>query len=87
VFGGPAGLNGVPDSLYENLGDGRFRDISESSGITQAKPSYGLGVVILDFDQDGRQDIFVGNDSMPDFCGSTRAACTSPTRGWRWDSL
>jgi hypothetical protein len=67
VFGGPAGLNGVPDSLYENLGDGRFREISESSGITQAKPSYGLGVVILDFDQDGRQDLFVGNDSMPDF--------------------
>jgi len=65
VFAGPSGLAGVPDSLYENLGDGRFRDISQAAGIAGAKPAYGLGVVILDFDEDSKQDIFVGNDSMP----------------------
>jgi len=67
VFGGPMGMKGVPDVLYENLGGGRFRDISEPSGIAAARPSYGLGVVILDFDGDSKPDVFVGNDSMPSF--------------------
>jgi hypothetical protein len=67
VFGGPIGLRGVSDSLYENLGDGRFRDISAASGIAAARPSYGLGVVMLDFDGDSKQDILVGNDSMASF--------------------
>jgi hypothetical protein len=67
VFGGPMGMTAVPDVLYENVGGGRFRDVSVSSGIAAAKPSYGLGVVILDFDGDGKQDVFVGNDSMPSF--------------------
>jgi len=67
VFGGPAGMAGVEDVLYENVGGGRFRDITKAAGIAAARPSYGLGAVILDFDGDGRQDVFVGNDSMPSF--------------------
>ena len=67
VFGGPLNMKGVPDVLYENVGGGRFKDISASSGILSVTPSSGLGVAILDFDGDGKQDIFVGNDSMPSF--------------------
>jgi hypothetical protein len=65
VFGGPIGLVAEPDLLYENDGHGVFKDVSASSGILAVPPAYGLGVVILDFDDDGRQDVFVGNDSQP----------------------
>jgi hypothetical protein len=67
VFTGPRGLPPTHDRLYENLGDGTFRDISESSGCRAVAPAFGLGTVILDFDADGRQDIYVGNDSTPNF--------------------
>jgi hypothetical protein len=64
VMGGPHGLRPQNDVLYENLGDGTFRDVTEAAGCLPARAGYGLGLVILDFDHDGRQDIFVGNDSM-----------------------
>ncbi len=67
VMKGPMGLPAVPDVLYENQGDGTFRDISEESGIHRVAPSYGLGAVILDFDGDHIPDIFVGNDSEASF--------------------
>lgn len=67
VFAGPHGLPAQPDVLYENAGDGTFTDISDSSGVADVQPSWGLGAVILDFDDDGRQDIYVGNDSMANF--------------------
>ncbi|MHC4416085.1 MAG: CRTAC1 family protein, partial [Planctomycetota bacterium] len=67
VMAGPHGLTAQSDVLYENLGDGTFRDVSESSGCRAVEAAYGLGVVIIDFDGDGRQDIFVGNDSMANF--------------------
>ncbi len=64
VMGGPYGLAAQNDVLYENLGDGTFRDVTSAAGCLPAQAGYGLGLVILDFDHDGRQDIFVGNDSM-----------------------
>lgn len=73
VFKGPIGLQPQADVLYENLGDGRFRDVSESSGCASAPPAYGLGVVILDFDGDGLLDVYVGNDSAPNYLFQNRA--------------
>ncbi len=67
VMAGPHGLPAQHDVLYENLGNGRFRDITEASGCLPDEPAFGLNVAILDFDQDGRQDIFVANDSMANF--------------------
>jgi len=67
VFTGPRGLEPEPDVLYENLGDGTFRDVSASAGCRGVSPAFGLGAVVLDFDGDGRQDVFVGNDSTPNF--------------------
>jgi enediyne biosynthesis protein E4 len=62
---GPPGLTGGKNVLYRNTGRGTFTDVSESSGITRAAGTYGLGVSTLDFDDDGWTDIYVANDSNP----------------------
>lgn len=67
VMAGPQGLIPQHDVLYENQGDGTFRDITKAAGCVPPIPGYGLNVVILDFDGDGRQDIYVANDSTPSF--------------------
>ena len=59
----PRHFAGVPDRLYRNLGDGRFRDVSRSSGILNPEGK-GLGVVAADFDGDGWVDLYVANDSV-----------------------
>ncbi len=64
TFCGPRGLPGGRDILYHNRGDGTFEDVSERAGI-DAERYAGLGVVMGDFDRDGRLDIYVANDSTP----------------------
>jgi hypothetical protein len=51
------------DRLFRNEGDGTFSDVSVAVGLQEAFGN-GLGVVISDFDGDGRPDIFVANDAM-----------------------
>lgn len=67
VINGPRGIPPLSDLLFENLGDGTFADRSESSGIRAPNASYGLNAAVLDFTGDGRADIFVANDSRPNF--------------------
>jgi enediyne biosynthesis protein E4 len=62
----PDVFHGQPPTLYHNNGDGTFTDVSKASGIG-LKPGNGLGVVTFDYDNDGWQDIFIANDSMPNF--------------------
>jgi hypothetical protein len=50
--------------LFHNEGHGRFRDVSEESGIAKS-PGKGLGVAFNDYDRDGWPDILVANDSFP----------------------
>lgn len=49
------------DILYENK-NGVFHDISKNANIFQSSIGYGLGISIGDFNNDGWQDIYVGND-------------------------
>jgi hypothetical protein len=63
----PNEYSGVPDLLFRNNGDGRFTDISRESGIRQRPNGNGLGVVFGDYDNDGLADIYVANDSTPNF--------------------
>ena len=64
---GPRGLKGAGDTLYHNNGDGTFTDVSKKAGVSDPDGYYGLGVICSDFDGDGRVDIFVANDSTPNF--------------------
>ena len=54
------------DRYYRNLGDGRFQDATAAAGFT-ATGGKGLGAIAFDFDNDGDQDLYVANDSMPNF--------------------
>jgi enediyne biosynthesis protein E4 len=56
----------LPPILYRNNGDGTFADISKESGIYRTDGN-GLGVVFGDYDNDGWTDIYVANDSVPNF--------------------
>ena len=56
----------LENALYHNEGNGRFRDVSKQSGIA-AHHGKGMGVAFGDFDGDGRMDVFVANDTMPNF--------------------
>jgi hypothetical protein len=60
---GPPGLQGGKNILFHNNGDGTFRDVSEQSGILKTQSTYGLGVLVCDFDNDGWPDIYVADDS------------------------
>lgn len=62
----PKYFQGLPNRLYRNLGDGRFEDVSESSGIA-AHIGKGMSVAFADYDHDGFVDIFVTNDTEPNF--------------------
>jgi hypothetical protein len=64
---GPRGLKGAGDSLFHNNGDGTFSDVSKSAGVSDPNGYYGLGVVWADFNNTGRPDIYIANDSTPKF--------------------
>ncbi len=81
VMAGPNGLIAQHDVLYENLGDGTFADITKKSGCLKVRPAFGLGVLIIDFDLDGKQDIFVGNDSMNNFLFHNKGELQFEERG------
>src|SRR5215210_2676062 len=64
---GPRGLPGEGDSLYHNNGDGTFTDVTKKAGVADPNGYYGMGVIASDFDEDGLIDLFVANDSTPNF--------------------
>jgi hypothetical protein len=51
--------------VYHNDGNGHFTEVGHKLGLD--KPAKALGIAIADYDRDGRIDLFVANDSMPEF--------------------
>jgi enediyne biosynthesis protein E4 len=76
----PNVFNAQPDVLYRNEGDGTFTDISGKAGIGR-DDGIGLGVVFTDFDGDGWPDIYVANDSVPNFLFHNRGDGTFEEMG------
>ncbi len=66
VYCHPRYFAGTSNELYRNNGDGTFSDVSASSGIA-ASIGKGMSAAVADVDFDGLPDIFVTNDSEPDF--------------------
>jgi hypothetical protein len=62
----PNEYRGTPNILYRNNGDGTFSDVSQQSHIS-GYLGKGMGVAFADYDGDGFTDIFVSNDSSPNF--------------------
>ena len=67
TFCGPLGLKAGADLLYRNNGDGAFTDVTKPSGLSASAARYGFSAVFEDLNQDGRVDLFVANDSAPNF--------------------
>jgi enediyne biosynthesis protein E4 len=64
VMCGPKNLEGEPDHLFHNNGDGTFTDVSVKAGVADAvNRYYGLTPVFVDVNNDGRPDLIVANDS------------------------
>ncbi len=64
---GPRGLRGAGDSLFHNNGDGTFTNVSKATGTDDPDGFYGLGAAFVDLNNTGRPDLYVANDSGPNF--------------------
>jgi hypothetical protein len=66
VYCHPKYFEGLPNTLYHNRGDGTFEDVSRRAGVLQ-HTGKGMSVAFADYDNDGYTDVFVTNDSLPNF--------------------
>ena len=65
VMCGPRGLVGAENILYENLGGGKFKDVTKAAHIDRTNGKFCFSVATLDYDDDGWPDMFVACDSQP----------------------
>ena len=63
---GPRLFKPQPSRLFRNNGDGTFKDVSKESGIADS-PGKSFGAVATDVNNDGLIDLFVANDTAPNF--------------------
>lgn len=77
----PHELQRAQNRIYQNLGNGDFSDVTESSGLLGVL-GRGLGVLAADLTGDGQTDIFVANDGTPNmlFVGERSQADISLAR-------
>ncbi len=66
VYCSPRTVKPVPHYLYHNEGGGKFRNVTTESGFS-TRAGKGMGIGIADFNQDGLADVFISNDTEPNF--------------------
>ena len=66
VYCHPREFQGSANTLYHNLGGGRFQDVSAASGVAKSVGK-GMSLAIADYDGDGYPDVYVTNDTVPNF--------------------
>jgi hypothetical protein len=64
---GPRGLPGESDLLFHGDGDGHFTEVSQKAGLGDPHEYFGLGITWFDYNSDGWPDLYVANDSHPNF--------------------
>jgi hypothetical protein len=64
---GPRGLPGEGDFLFRNDGQLRFTEVGKQAGVADPREYFGLGLAWFDANDDGWIDLYVANDSMPNF--------------------
>jgi len=65
-YSGPKDFDPEHDILFHNRGDGTFADVSQDAGIAQYRGT-GMGIICLDYDDDGDTDVVVMNDLRRNF--------------------
>jgi hypothetical protein len=66
VAAGPFGMKGAPDHYFRN-DNGRFVDATLESGLEDKALGFGFSVRVADFNGDGFPDVYVANDSDPNY--------------------
>jgi hypothetical protein len=64
---GPRGLQGEGDVLFHNDGDGRFTEVGTRAGVDDRRGLFGLGLAWFDENGDGWPDLYVANDTGPNY--------------------
>jgi enediyne biosynthesis protein E4 len=64
---GPFGLKGAADHFFRSVDGRHFVDATDQAGLADRALGFGFAVRAADFDGDGRVDIYVANDSDPNY--------------------
>ena len=69
----------VSPLVFHNDGQGHFTEVAAKLGLNL--PGKGLGIALADYDHDGHIDMFVANDSMPEFLYHNKGNGTFEEKG------
>ena len=75
----PDSFKAITPLVYHNDGNGHFTEVAQKIGL--GVPGKSLGIAIADYDGDGHIDLFIANDSMPEFLFHNKGDGTFEEKG------